>query len=177
MIKKCLFFGSDNVSTCAMRSLLKNRQNISLSAVAPPYSRPKTPLAEFHKLLDENQINLEYEFPSTKVDSAQKLENWTKLGNTITEKEFDIGVIASFGHMIPDHIIESFTRRTMLVMHPSLLPLYRGACPIQHAILNGDSKTGVSIIEISKGKFDAGKILWQKEMELEPTHTFDVVSK
>jgi methionyl-tRNA formyltransferase len=34
-------------------------------------------------------------------------------------------------------------------MHPSLLPKYRGSCPIQHAILNGEEETGVSIIEIS----------------------------
>jgi methionyl-tRNA formyltransferase len=47
----------------------------------------------------------------------------------------------------------------MLVMHPSLLPKYRGPCPIQHAILNKEQKTGISIIEISKKKFDAGAIL------------------
>ena len=60
--------------------------------------------------------------------------------------------------MIPDRIIDAFPQG-MLVMHPSLLPKYRGACPIQHAILNQDDVTGVSVIEISKGKFDAGDIL------------------
>ena len=76
MIKKCLFFGSDNVSTCALKSLLKARKTIEIAAVAPPYSRPKTPLAEFHKLLDDNQINLTYQFPSTKADKAEKVQNW-----------------------------------------------------------------------------------------------------
>ena len=60
--------------------------------------------------------------------------------------------------MIPDEIIEAFPSG-MLVMHPSLLPKYRGACPIQHAILNQDSHTGTSVIEIAKGVFDAGEIL------------------
>ena len=64
----------------------------------------------------------------------------------------------------------------MLVMHPSLLPKYRGACPIQHALLNKESYTGVSIIAISKGIFDAGPILWQQSLKIEPHHTFKNLS-
>ena len=62
--------------------------------------------------------------------------------------------------MVPDRIIDAFPSG-MLVMHPSLLPKYRGACPIQHAILNQDAVTGTSVIEIAKGVFDAGDILAQ----------------
>lgn len=62
--------------------------------------------------------------------------------------------------MVPDDIIDAFPRG-MLVMHPSLLPKYRGACPIQHAILNQEAFTGTSVIEISKGVFDAGNIMAQ----------------
>ena len=76
--------------------------------------------------------------------------------------QFDIGVIASFGKMVPDRIIDAFPQG-MLVMHPSLLPKYRGACPIQHAILNQDDYTGTSVIEIAKGVFDAGDILAQSK--------------
>ena len=76
---------------------------------------------------------------------------------------YDYGVVASFGHMIPSFIINRFknkkARSTLMVMHPSLLPKYRGACPIQYTILGGEKEAGVSVIEISKGKFDAGKIL------------------
>ena len=63
-------------------------------------------------------------------------------------------------------------------MHPSLLPKYRGSCPIQHAFLNGEQETGVSIIEISKGEFDAGKILYQESIPLDwRNDNFDTVSK
>lgn len=75
----------------------------------------------------------------------------------------DIGIIASFGHMIPSTVIDRFNYG-MMVMHPSLLPKYRGSCPLQHAILNNESETGVTIIEISKDKFDAGSILFQDKM-------------
>jgi methionyl-tRNA formyltransferase len=55
-----------------------------------------------------------------------------------------------------------------LNVHPSLLPKYRGGAPIQHTILNGDTETGVSIIDISPDKFDAGRIYKQTRMEVPP---------
>ena len=61
---------------------------------------------------------------------------------------------------MPGRVIEAFPNG-MIVMHPSLLPKYRGACPIQHAILNQENQTGMSVIEISKRTFDAGDILLQ----------------
>lgn len=88
----------------------------------------------------------------------QPTEDWNILADKLSSNPFDIGVIASFGHMVPDGIISHFASG-MLVMHPSLLPKYRGACPIQHAILNRETSTGTSIIEISKGVFDAGDVL------------------
>ena len=57
----------------------------------------------------------------------------------------------------------------MVVIHPSLLPRYRGASPIQYTLLNGDEEAGVSILEISKGKFDAGKIYIQEKIPVQPT--------
>ena len=78
--------------------------------------------------------------------------------SSIDGNDFKISFVASFGHMVPNDFIDKFPLG-MYVMHPSLLPKYRGACPIQHAILNNEEETGISIIEISKNKFDAGKIL------------------
>lgn len=77
--------------------------------------------------------------------------------------------------MVPGDFIDTFLLG-MYVMHPSLLPKYRGACPIQHAILNRDSETGVSVIEISKDRFDAGKILAQTRVPLTPETRFDQLS-
>ncbi len=62
-------------------------------------------------------------------------------------------------------------------MHPSLLPKYRGACPIQHAILNREKETGVSVIEISKGKFDAGGIVYQASIEMNEGTRFQELSE
>eukprot|EP00842_Homolaphlyctis_polyrhiza_P000344 jgi/Hompol1/130/HPOL_002932-RA len=73
---------------------------------------------------------------------------------------FELAVVVSFGYFLPRRIIDTFTTAAVNV-HPSLLPKYRGASPIQHAILGGDDVTGVSIIELSTDKFDAGRILKQ----------------
>ena len=94
-------------------------------------------------------------------------ECWTEYSSHQNE----IGIVASFGHMVPDGFIDSFAKG-MYVMHPSLLPKYRGACPIQHAILQKESRTGVSVIQISKGKFDAGKILLQRAVSMTPYTRF-----
>ena len=54
----------------------------------------------------------------------------------------------------------------MIVVHPSLLPKYRGGAPIFHTIANGDKASGVSFIEISANKFDAGNILYQTKIDI-----------
>ena len=83
---------------------------------------------------------------------------WDELGTG--DKQFDIGVAVSFGHLIPSEVLESFAMGTMN-LHPSLLPRYRGAAPIQHTVLNGDETTACSVIELSTGRFDHGQILHQ----------------
>jgi methionyl-tRNA formyltransferase len=59
--------------------------------------------------------------------------------------------------MVPDFVIDAY-KDNCFVVHPSLLPYHRGSSPISAALLAGDQRTGASIVETSKGKFDAGKI-------------------
>ncbi|MBQ2660668.1 hypothetical protein IJF93_01175 [Candidatus Saccharibacteria bacterium] len=71
------------------------------------------------------------------------------------------GVLASFGVIIREPVLERFEPEGILNIHPSLLPKYRGASPIESAILNGDKEFGVSVMKLAK-KMDAGPIYWQK---------------
>ena len=57
-------------------------------------------------------------------------------------------------------------------MHPSLLPRYRGPAPIHHTLLNGDTKTGVSLIKLSLDKFDHGDVLAQVSRDVHPEENF-----
>ena len=78
-----------------------------------------------------------------------------------------IGVLASFGVVVPSAVLEVFEPEGILNIHPSLLPLYRGASPIESAILNGDTEFGVSVMKLAKA-MDAGPIYKQATIENVP---------
>jgi methionyl-tRNA formyltransferase len=69
-------------------------------------------------------------------------------------------ITASFGRILPDSFLELFPPKQRLNIHPSILPAYRGAAPIQHAIMNGERMTGVCVVGmLAKAKgIDAGRI-------------------
>ncbi|MBO7132177.1 hypothetical protein J6V85_02890 [Candidatus Saccharibacteria bacterium] len=70
------------------------------------------------------------------------------------------GILASFGVLIKNDVLEIFEPEGILNIHPSLLPLYRGASPIESAILNGDTEFSVSVMKLVKA-MDAGPIYYQ----------------
>ncbi|KAF8787432.1 Methionyl-tRNA formyltransferase like protein [Argiope bruennichi] len=80
---------------------------------------------------------------------------------------YDVGVVVSFGHMIPSESILA-CKYGIINAHPSLLPRWRGAAPIIHTILNGDIETGVTITQVSPNKFDVGNILMQEKYKVPP---------
>ena len=81
----------------------------------------------------------------------------------------EIGVLAAFGKIIKDEVIEAFPCG-ILNIHPSLLPKYRGTTPIESALLNNDSETGVSVMRLAHD-MDAGNILAQTTVQITPETT------
>jgi methionyl-tRNA formyltransferase len=79
------------------------------------------------------------------------------------------GVLVSYGKIIPQSTIDLFTPGIINV-HPSLLPKYRGSTPIESAIKNGDSTTGVSIMQLDAG-MDTGPVYTAQEYELSGSET------
>jgi methionyl-tRNA formyltransferase len=86
----------------------------------------------------------------------------------------DLLVVAAYGKIIPLQIL-GIAKYGALNIHPSLLPKYRGASPIQQAILNGDKKTGVSIIKMDE-KMDHGPVVFSKNFEILEHDTFETLS-
>ena len=82
----------------------------------------------------------------------------------IQEAEPDLIVVAAFGQIIPSSILE-MPAYGCLNVHASLLPAYRGAAPIQHAILDGAEKTGVTIMRMNEG-LDTGDIVNTQEVTI-----------
>jgi methionyl-tRNA formyltransferase len=81
----------------------------------------------------------------------------------------DAGVVAAYGLILP-HAVLAAPRLGCLNVHPSLLPRWRGAAPIQRALLAGDSETGVTIMQMDEG-LDTGPILLQQTVPIAPDAT------
>jgi methionyl-tRNA formyltransferase len=88
------------------------------------------------------------------------------------EPEVDTVVVAAYGLLIPEPVLG---RAQWLNVHPSLLPRWRGAAPIERALMAGDEETGVTIIELVP-ELDAGPIAAQRAFPLGPEDDFGTVS-
>lgn len=83
----------------------------------------------------------------------------------------DMVVLAAFGQILPSEIIDG-PKMGCLNIHPSLLPRYRGAAPINWAIIRGEQKTGVTIMQMAE-ELDAGDVIMQREIAIGAEETFD----
>ncbi len=81
----------------------------------------------------------------------------------------DLAVVVAYGKILPESLIDSFPKG-VLNIHYSLLPRWRGASPVESALLHGDAKTGVSIQKMVK-RLDAGDVVAAREMEILPDDT------
>ena len=81
--------------------------------------------------------------------------------NDISSIKADLGIVYAYGKIIPQSIIDA-TEFGIMNLHCSLLPAYRGAAPIQHALINNETTTGVTYFEINE-KLDEGKMILNKE--------------
>lgn len=105
--------------------------------------------------------------------SPEKLRD-ESLVETLKTSAPDFLVVASYGKMVPNAMI-ALPKLAPLNVHPSLLPKYRGASPIQSAILSGDRKTGVSIAEVTS-ELDAGDLFGQVTTEIGENENTEALS-
>ena len=87
----------------------------------------------------------------------------------------DLGVVAAYGKLIPEDIL-AVPRLGMINVHASLLPKYRGAAPVQRAVIDGERETGVTIMRVEK-VLDAGPMLARATRPIGPDETSDVVER
>ena len=116
------------------------------------------PLAEatLNQLLTAKNLEL--------VFHAKTKEDLVEVARLMQENPEIKGILASFGVLIKSDLLELFEPEGILNLHPSLLPLYRGASPIESAILNGDQDFSVSIMKLVKA-MDAGPIYYQTTLK------------
>ena len=89
----------------------------------------------------------------------------------LKKQNADLFVVAAFGQILSQEILD-MPSLGCLNVHASLLPKYRGASPIQHVILDGQEKTGITIMQMNAG-LDTGDILYQKEIVIREDDTYE----
>jgi len=163
-----VFMGTPEFSIPTLDILFKNQYNIlSVYTQAPKKSKrgQKINPSSIEEFCKRNKINFKNPLH---LDSKEELKNFKKLSP-------DIVVVVAYGQIIPKNFLE-ITKFGFINVHASLLPKWRGAAPIQRAIINRDKKIGVSIMKIEE-KLDSGPVLATKELELDQNATYGEIEK
>ncbi len=114
--------------------------------------------------LTPSPVKLAAKAEDIKIFQPEKLKDNQEIIAEIKKLNTDLLVVVAYGLIIPKSILDLFPRGAINV-HPSLLPKYRGASPIQSAILNGEKTTGISIMLMDE-KMDHGSLLARREAPL-----------
>ena len=163
MSKTIIFFGTDSFSASALQSLIEAKYDIAAVVTKPDSKSGRgqqltAPLVK--QIAQKNGIPVWQ--PTKLIDIIDDI--------TVIKQTTDvIGVLSSYGRIVPQAIIDLFSPG-IINIHPSLLPLYRGPSPIETALINGDSQTGVSIMKLT-AEMDAGPVYAQEIYTLDGTET------
>jgi len=171
---KFIFFGSSEFSVIILKHLIEAGYLPLAIVTAPdqPVGRKQilTPTPVKILALEKNipilqPKKLDDDFYNNVLNSLRQLADQ---GND--KKEVDLFIVASYGKIIPKNILD-LSKFGSLNVHPSLLPKYRGASPIQAALLNGEKKTGITIMLMDE-KIDHGPILSSAKYPISETENF-----
>ena len=151
---KVIFMGTPDFSVPVLEMLIEN------TSVALVVTQPDKPVGRHHELKPTpvKEVALKHNIP---VFQPQKIKKeYEKIINT----PCDIIITCAYGQIIPEEIL-SYPRLGCINVHASLLPKYRGGAPIHWCLLNGEEKTGVTIMYMDKG-MDTGDMIAKKEYEI-----------
>jgi len=170
MQKKIVFMGTPEFSVPILKSIYENNFSIEAVYTQPPQKSQrgqKLNKSPINQLADSLGINCRT--PSSLKNNNEELEFIKKINP-------DIVIVVAYGQMIPKEFLE-ICKLGFINIHGSILPKWRGAAPIQRAIMNLDKETGISIMKI-KEKLDSGPVCAVYKIELNPCdNAFEVSNK
>ena len=152
--KKIILMGTPLIAANYLNSLINNKYKVVSVFTQPPRKRNrgmKVQSSPVHELANHN--NIKVNFPTRLDEEAFDL---------IKSYKPDLIIVMAYGLLIPTKIL-NFPQYGCINIHVSLLPRWRGASPIEHTLLNGDTETGITIIKLIE-KLDAGPIIVQKKI-------------
>jgi methionyl-tRNA formyltransferase len=160
---RVLFWGTPEFAAAPLRALIGEG-----SEVVGVVTQPDKPQGRSRAIIPSpvKEIALEEEIPLFQPKNAREPE----LVEELKALEPDISVVVAYGHILPQKIIDLPPQGTLNI-HASLLPLLRGAAPIQAAIQQGFTETGVTIMRVVKA-LDAGPIILQARSKIFEDETY-----
>lgn len=163
---KVVYMGTPDFAVGALEALIEAGHQVTAVVTQP--DKPKGRGKEV-QMSPVKACALKYNIPvlqPVKIKEAEAVE-------TLRTYQADIFVVAAFGQILSEEIL-AMPKYGCVNIHASLLPKYRGAGPIQWAIINGEKITGVTIMRMDKG-LDTGDMLFQKEVAIAPDETADTL--
>lgn len=163
---KIVFMGTPDFAAGALEALIGAGHEIT--AVV---TQPDKPRGRSRELIPPpvKQCALKYQIPVMQPRRIKTPEAVAQL----KQYPADIYIVAAFGQILSQEILD-IPRLKCLNIHASLLPKYRGASPIQHVIIEGEEKTGVTIMQMDAG-IDTGDMLYKKEIPIESTDNYETL--
>lgn len=160
---KIVFMGTPDFS----RESLEKLYNDGLDIVAV-VTTPDRPAGRGMKMVSSPVKDFAVE-KGLKLFQPEKISKNDEFKDAIKALEPDLVVVVSYGIILPKSFL-NIPKLGAINVHPSMLPKYRGPAPIQWAIINGDSSTGVTIMYLNE-QMDAGDLIVQQEVEIDKDET------
>ncbi len=161
---RVLFLGTPEFAVPSLRALAESRHS-----VVGVISQPDRPRGRGRKLVP-TPVHVEARSGSLPLLQPEKVGD-PEVIDWIRELGPDLGCVVAFGQFIPRRVRDLPPQR-MINAHASLLPRFRGAAPIEHAILAGEARTGITVIRVER-EMDAGDWCLLRETPILPDETAD----
>ena len=155
---KIIFAGTPQFAASALAALLKEHQIVAV------LTQPDRPAGRGMQLAagPVKQLAVQHGLPVLQPDTLKNAE----AQRAIAALEADVMVVAAYGLILPQAVLQ-LPRYGCLNIHASLLPRWRGAAPIQRALLAGDAETGITIMQMDAG-LDTGAMLLRRACPIAP---------
>ena len=162
-----VFMGTPDFAVPCLKILAESTHTVS--AV---FTQPDKPKGRGYKMIPTpvKKAAQEYNIPVYQPLSLRKGEDAEAGMKVLKELSPDLIVVTAYGQILPEEIL-NLPKYGCINIHASLLPAYRGAAPINWCILNGESKTGVTSMQMDKG-LDTGDMLLRRETEIGENETY-----
>lgn len=152
-----LFMGTPDFAAKSLEALIQNGYNVT-GAV----TQPDKPKGRGHKMMPP-EVKVVAQNNGIEVFQPERVKKG-ELEAVLDKCKPDIIVVVAYGKILPKYVLE-YPKYGCINVHASLLPKYRGAAPIQWAIINGEKQTGVTTMQMDEG-LDTGDMLIKKALEI-----------